>query len=99
MIKNLVAGLLALSLVFGVSAFAANEAVEAIGETAIETSTDGAQEAAGSEHIDWHFITCVHDDHECEHEAEHHGYDHHKVEHNHRRCKGHEHYACYGGHH
>lgn len=63
------------------------------------TSLASGEVADPTAHVYWHFITCVHDDHECLHEAEHHGYEHYKAVHDSRSCHGHEHYACYGGHH
>jgi hypothetical protein len=47
-------------------------------------------------HSSWNFLGCSRSPHECQHEAERHGYHHHRVVQDHHRCRDHRPYACYG---
>jgi len=52
----------------------------------IETEVVGNTDDTVKTFDSWHFLRCVHSDHECEHEAHSHGYHHYKVRHHDWRC-------------
>lgn len=74
---------------------------EAVSPSVVEGVVPGAEEKSDdvSRDVFWDFITCTHTDHECLHEAQHHGFPHYRAIHGDSRCFGHAHYGCYGGHH
>ena len=107
MLRTLV-GLGSAMMLFGVVAFADNaqETVAPSEGTVVEgqaAPTEGivvdGQPGTAAHDLHWHFITCVRDNHECYHEAQHHGYHHYRARHDHQRCHGKKHYACWGAHH
>lgn len=59
-----------------------------------DPSLDGSAQSAEVLHS-WRFLGCVHHAHDCEHEANHHGYHHYRVRSHSPYCH-HDEYACYG---
>lgn len=95
--KKILGGFFALMLSLNATSLRATEEAISSEETTTENQSLGDQDKVA--HIHWDFITCVCTDHECQDEADYHGYDHYRTQHDHFRCSGHEHLACYGGHH
>ena len=88
---------LAMSAFAGIASVEERDEVGTVYQGNLMSGKEDEAQIAADTH--WDFITCTHDEHECSHEAQHHGYHHYYAVHDHARCPGHEHYACYGGHH
>lgn len=72
------------------------------GDTDLALDESANQSIATSDnvgYIHWDFLTCVCDVELCRDEAQQAGFPHYRVRHEHFRCQGHDHLACYGGHH